>query len=74
MHRVQFSLEENEYASVKKRAKELGFSVEEFVRRAVRQALPAAGEGHWMRYAGFIESGDPYSSQSIDDLVCGDKD
>jgi hypothetical protein len=27
-----------------------------------------------MRYAGLVESGDPRSSQSIDDIVFGNKD
>jgi hypothetical protein len=34
-----------------------------------RQALPANEEHPWMRYAGFVESGDPKSSQSIDEIV-----
>jgi hypothetical protein len=39
-----------------------------------RQALPANAERPWMRYAGFVESGDPNSSQSIDETVYGSKD
>jgi len=27
-----------------------------------------------MKYAGFVETGDPHSSQSIDELVYGAKD
>jgi hypothetical protein len=41
---------------------------------ASRQALPADDERPWMRYAGFVESGDPNSSQSIDEIVYGAKD
>jgi len=44
------------------------------VTRRLRDALPAEGEGAWMKYAGFVASGDPNSSQSIDDLVYGSKD
>jgi hypothetical protein len=52
----------------------LGISVAEFVRRAVREALPPRGEGPWMKFAGFVETGDPRSSQSIDEIVYGQKD
>jgi hypothetical protein len=38
------------------------------------QSLPAAGKAPWMRYAGFVESGDPASSRSVDDVVYGAKD
>jgi hypothetical protein len=74
MIRTQISLDEEEYKLAKKGARVLGISVAEFVRRAVRQALPPAGEGPWMRFAGFVESGDPRSSQSVDDVVYGSKD
>jgi hypothetical protein len=74
MIRTQISLDEEEYILVKKGALALGISIAEFVRRAVREALPPAGEGPWMQYAGFVESGDPLSSQSVDELVYGTKD
>lgn len=74
MIRTQVSLDEREYTLAKKEARDLGISVAEFVRRAVRQVLPPRGGGPWMRYAGFVESGDPRSSQSVDDLVYGAKD
>jgi len=51
----------------------MGISVAEFVRRAVREALPACGEGPWMKYAGTVETGDPRSSPSVDELVYGRK-
>jgi hypothetical protein len=28
-------------------------------------------EGAWMRFAGFVDSGDPQSSQSVDEIVYG---
>jgi hypothetical protein len=74
MIRTQISLEENEYNLAKKQAEALHISVAEFVRRAVREKLPAQGEAPWMHYAGFVATGDPRSSQSIDDLVYGKKD
>ncbi|RPI13930.1 MAG: CopG family transcriptional regulator [Acidobacteriales bacterium] len=74
MIRTQISLDEREYALAKREARTLGISVAELVRRAVRQSLPPAGKGPWMRYAGFVESGDARSSQSIDEIVYGSKD
>jgi len=74
MIRTQISLEKNEYDLAKKQAATLGVSVAEFVRRAVREKLPVKGEAPWMKYAGFVSTGDPLSSQSIDDLVYGSKD
>jgi hypothetical protein len=74
MIRTQISLDEKEYAVVKAEAKALGISIAEFVRRSVRVALPPHGDGAWMRYAGFVETGDARSSQNIDELVYGQKD
>jgi hypothetical protein len=72
--RVQISFDEKEYALVAREAKTLGISVAELVRRAVRQTLPARGTPPWMRYIGFVESGDPESSRKIDELAYGSKD
>ena len=69
MIRIQVRLDDREYALAKKEAKVLGISLVEFIRRAVRDKLPASGKAPWMRYAGMVESGDPRSSQSIDDWV-----
>jgi hypothetical protein len=74
MIRTQVSLDKHEYALARKEARSLGISVAEFVRRAVRDKLPPAGDAPWMRYAGMVESGDPHSSQSIDDVIYGSKD
>jgi len=74
MIRTQISLDQREYALAKKEARALGISVAEFVRRAVREALPIRTSGAWMRYAGLVESGDPNSSRNIDDIVYGVKD
>lgn len=74
MIRTQISLDNQEYALAKTTASALGISVAEFVRRAVRDALPTQGSGPWMKYAGFIETGDRRSSQSIDEIIYGQKD
>lgn len=74
MIRTQISLDKHEYTAAKAEAKSLGISVAEFVRRAVRNALPSRGEGAWMKFAGLVETGDSRSSQSIDEIVYGQKD
>jgi hypothetical protein len=74
MIRTQVSLDERDYELAKKEAKGLGISVAEYVRRALRRVLPPPGKPAWMRYAGFVESGNPRSSQLIDDIVYGSKD
>ena len=74
MIRTQVSLDERDYALAKKEARALGISVAELVRRAVREALPPGGEGPWMKFAGLVESGNSTSSQSIDEIVYGQKD
>ena len=74
MIRTQISLYEREYALVKREAAALAIPVAELVRRALRQVLPVNERAPWMRYAGFVESGDPNSSQSIDEIVYGAKD
>jgi hypothetical protein len=74
MIRTQISLDNAEYELAKKQAAALGISVAEFVRRAIREKLPMNEKMPWMKYAGFVTSGDPRSSQSIDDIVYGSKD
>ena len=74
MIRTQISLDKNEYDLAKTQAAAIGISLAEFIRRAVREQLPVPGEGAWMKYAGFVATGDPRSSQSIDGLVYGTKD
>ena len=74
MIRTQVSLDGQDYSMVKKEAAAQGISVAEYVRRAIRCALPASTRPAWMRYAGLVESGNPRSSQQIDEIVYGDKD
>jgi hypothetical protein len=76
MIRTQISLDAKEYALARREAKALGISVAEFVRRAIREQLPSNGNaaGGWMRYAGFVETGNSRSSASVDEIVYGAKD
>ena len=71
MIRTQVSLSQSDYDAAKVEAARLGVSLAEFFRRALRSALPADESAPWMHYAGMVESGDPASSQSIDDVVYG---
>ena len=73
MIRTQISLDPEEYLLTKKEAKNLGISVAEFVRRSIRSQLPVDRKAPWMRFAGIVDSGDPDSSQNIDDVVYGSK-
>ena len=74
MIRTQISLDKDEYDRAKTEAAALGISIAEFIRRAVREQLPVPGEGAWMKYAGFVETGNPHSSETIDYLIYGTKD
>jgi hypothetical protein len=73
MVRTQISLSEEEYAAAKREAERLGISFAELLRRSLRGILPADESKPWMRFAGMVETGDPASSQRIDDVVYGDK-
>jgi hypothetical protein len=74
MIRTQISLSEDEYGAAKREAKRLGISLAELLRRSLRAVLPAKSDKPWMKHAGMIASGDPTSSQRIDDVVYGQKD
>jgi hypothetical protein len=74
MLRTQVSLNEQDYKLAKKEAVALGISVAEYVRRAIQSVLPPSSQPNWMRYAGLVESGNPQSSQLIDEVVYGNKD
>lgn len=74
MIRTQISLSEAEYEAAKQEAERLGISLAELLRRSLRTMLPADPSKPWMRYVGMVESGDPKSSQNIDEVVYGQKD
>jgi hypothetical protein len=59
MVRIQIRIPQDEHDAAKREAERLGISLAEFVRRAVRSALPAESSRPWMHYAGMVESGDP---------------
>ncbi len=71
MIRTQISLKEAEYDAAKREAARLGISLAELLRRSLRAVIPADESKPWMRYAGMVETGDPRSSERIDDIVYG---
>lgn len=73
MIRTQISLSEDEYKAAKREAARLGVSLAELLRRSLRTMLPAGESKPWMRYAGYIETGDPKSSERVDDVVYAKK-
>jgi len=74
MIRTQISLSKQEYAAAKSEARRLGISLAELLRRSLRGMLPADPSKPWMKYAGMVETDDRRSSQTIDDIVYGQKD
>ena len=74
MIRTQISLTKEEYKLARKEAKDLGISLAELLRRSLRPMLPYDRSKPWMRFVGFLESGDSKSSQRIDEVVYGFKD
>jgi len=73
MIRTQVSLGEEEYVLAKREAARLGISLAELTRRALRASLPVEAKEPWMRYCGFVESGDTHASAHIDEVVYGHK-
>jgi len=73
MIRTQISLHEDEYEAARLEAARLGISLAELLRRSLRTLLPVDSSKPWMRFAGSVESGDPASSQRIDEVVYAEK-
>lgn len=72
MVRTQISVEPETYEQAKQEAKRRGISFAELVRRSLAQTLPPRDEDQpWMRFAGAVESGDPSSSTTVDEVVYG---
>jgi hypothetical protein len=70
---TQISLREEEYEAARLEAARLGISLAELLRRSLRTLLPVDSSKPWMRFAGSVESGDPSSSQRIDEVVYAEK-
>ena len=74
MKRTQISLSAEEYRLAKEEAKRRGIPLAELFRQGMRSVLPIDTGKPWMKYSGFIESGDAQSSASVDDVVYGRKE
>lgn len=74
MIRTQISLNEAEYEMAKAEAKRLGVSLAELLRRALRLLIPPRKDKPWMRFCGDVASGNPRSSQEIDEVIYGHKE
>lgn len=73
MIRTQISLSEIEYKRAKEESRKQGISLAELLRRSLRNLLPVKKDKPWMKYAGMVSSGNPRSSQEIDDVIYGHK-
>ena len=69
MIRTQISLSEEDYNAAKQEAARLGISFAELLRWSLRAMIPPDDSKPWMRYTGMVETGDPRSSQRIDEIV-----
>ncbi|OGQ07750.1 MAG: hypothetical protein A3G32_03135 [Deltaproteobacteria bacterium RIFCSPLOWO2_12_FULL_40_28] len=74
MMRTQISLNKEEYQMAKIEAKRQGLSLAELLRRSLRNFLPISKNKPWMKFVGFVESGNSCSSQNIDNIIYGQKD
>jgi hypothetical protein len=74
MIRTQVSLSQEEYDAANREAQRLGISLAELLRQSLLAVLSVDVDQPWMRYAGFVESGDAQSSQRTDDIIYGQKD
>lgn len=74
MIRVQISLPDEEHQAATAEAARLGISLAELLRRSLQSVLPVDEAKPWMRYSGMVASGDSDSSQTLDDLMYGNKD
>lgn len=76
MVRTQIALDEDMYRQAQDEARRQGISFAEFCRRALALVLNRDTETEskpWMRFAGIVGSGDPNSSQTVDEVVYGQK-
>lgn len=73
MIRVRIRLTEEEHGTAKREAERLGISLTELLRRSLRGVVPVDQSKPWMRYVGFVETGNAASSINVDDIVYGQK-
>ncbi len=74
MVRTKIALDEEMYRAAQDEARRQGISFAELCRRALAFVLKREAEKEdmpWMRFAGSIDTGDPDSSLSVDEVVYG---
>jgi hypothetical protein len=74
MVRTQIALDEEMHRAAQDEARRQGISFAELCRRALALVLKRESEKEdmpWMRFAGSIDTGDPDSSISVDEVVYG---
>ncbi len=72
MIRTQISFDEKLYREAKRCARQQRISVAELCRRGVREELRRQSQHRdkpWMKFSGSFDSGDPRSSQTIDEFL-----
>ena len=72
MTRTQISLEPRLYRAARAEARRRGISFAELCRRALAKELPVKkAENPWMKWSGILDSGDPNSSRTVNEVVYG---
>lgn len=73
MAKVRLSLSDAEHNAAKREAARLGISLAELLRWSLRATIRFDEPKPWMRFAGMVDTGDPQSSQKIDEVIYGIK-
>ena len=73
MVKMYVSLSDAEHNAAKREAARLGISLAELLRRSLRATIRADEPKPWMSLAGMVDTGDPLSSQKVDEVVYGTK-
>ena len=73
MAEVHVRLSDAKHNAAKRKVARLGISLAELLRRSLRAMIRVDEPKPWMRYAGMVDTGDPQSSQKIDEVVNGIK-
>jgi hypothetical protein len=72
MIRTQVSLDRHLYRAARAEARRRGISFAELCRRALAKELPVKeGDRPWMKWSGILDSGDPNSSRTVNQVVYG---
>lgn len=73
MAKVHVILSDAEHNAAKREPARLGISLAELLRRSLRAMIRVDDPKPWMHFAGMVDTGDPLSSQKVDEVVYGIK-